>query len=181
MARIRSLKPEFWTSEQVVECTRDARLLFLGMLNFADDSGVLPGSVRRLRMQVFPGDDMTLEFLRGLVNELLRVDLLQEYDVEGRVYWRITGFKAHQRIDQPTCRHPLPDGTVPGKDRRIAGKQRQLILSKLIDRDGKECRHCGTTEDIAIDHITPRSKGGTDDIENLQLLCRRCNTRKLNK
>lgn len=121
MARIRSLKPEFWTSEQVVECTRDARLLFLGMLNFADDSGVLPGSVRRLRMQVFPGDDMTLEFLRGLVNELLRVDLLQEYDVEGRVYWRITGFKAHQWVARPTYRHPLPDGTVPKSQRRKQG------------------------------------------------------------
>lgn len=118
MARIRTIKPEFWTSEQVVECSRDARLLFLGMLNFADDSGILPGSVQRLRMQVFPGDDISLESIRGLVNELVRIGLIEEYDVEGSVYWRITGFTAHQRIDQPTFRHPLPDGTIPKNRRR---------------------------------------------------------------
>lgn len=118
MARIRSLKPEFWTSEQVVDCSRDARLMLIGMLNFADDSGILPGSVQRIRMQVFPGDDLTLENIRGMLNELIREGLVQEYDVEGKVYWQITGFTAHQRIDQPTYKHPLPDGSIPQNKRR---------------------------------------------------------------
>jgi len=34
MARIRTIKPEFWTAEQVMELSRDARLLFIGMWNF---------------------------------------------------------------------------------------------------------------------------------------------------
>lgn len=118
MARIRTIKPEFWTSEQVTSCSRDARLLFIGMWNFSDDSGVHPASIQRIRMEVFPGDDITLEMIRGLVGELVTAGLLEEYDVEGKVYWRITGFNSHQKIDQPTFRHPLPDGNVPKNRRR---------------------------------------------------------------
>ena len=113
MARIRTIKPDFWTSEQVVECSHSARLLFIGMLNFADDSGVLPASVQRIRMQVFPGDDVSLESIRAMITEMMNAGLLREYDVAGKVYWLITGFSDHQRIDQPTYKHPLPDGNIP--------------------------------------------------------------------
>jgi hypothetical protein len=41
MARIRTIKPEFWTDEKIVECSFEARLMFIGMFNFADDKGNL--------------------------------------------------------------------------------------------------------------------------------------------
>jgi len=41
------------------------------------------------------------------------------------------------------------------------------------------CQLCGTTEEpFHIDHIIPRSKGGTSDMDNLQVLCKRCNLAK---
>lgn len=49
MARIRTIKPEFWTAEQVMELSRDARLLFIGMWNFCDDAGVHQRHTRRSR------------------------------------------------------------------------------------------------------------------------------------
>lgn len=33
MARIRTIKPEFWTDEKIVECSFEARLMFIGMFN----------------------------------------------------------------------------------------------------------------------------------------------------
>ena len=48
MARIRTVKPEFWTSEQVAECTPIARLAFIGIWNFCDDNGIHPASIKRL-------------------------------------------------------------------------------------------------------------------------------------
>lgn len=42
----------------------------------------------------------------------------------------------------------------------------------------KKCRFCYSTEDLTVDHIIPKSKGGTDDPKNLQCLCKRCNTMK---
>lgn len=53
MARIRTVKPEFWTDEKVVECSISARLLFIGLFNFADDKGCLERSPKRIKMQVF--------------------------------------------------------------------------------------------------------------------------------
>ncbi len=41
-----------------------------------------------------------------------------------------------------------------------------------------KCRFCLSTENLTIDHVIPKSKGGTDDIKNLQCLCKRCNTMK---
>lgn len=47
----------------------------------------------------------------------------------------------------------------------------------VIQRDGK-CVECGTTQQLTVDHIIPRSRGGLDILANLQTLCERCNQRK---
>ena len=44
-----------------------------------------------------------------------------------------------------------------------------------IQRLGAECLVCGSTEDLTIDHIIPKSKGGKGRKNNKQVLCRTCN------
>lgn len=110
MARIRSLKPEFWTSEQVMECSPIARLAFVGMWNFCDDRGVHPASTKTLKAEIFPGDDISEKQVRGLVQELIDQGLLIEYESSGKRYWSVTGWH-HQKIDKPTYKHPPPPNT----------------------------------------------------------------------
>jgi hypothetical protein len=100
MARIRSIKPEFWTNERVMECSMNARLLFIGMWNFADDLGRLALSARTIKAQILPSDDISSENILGMVGELLRNGLVLKYEVEGREYLQIVGWQ-HQRIDKP--------------------------------------------------------------------------------
>lgn len=59
-----------------------------------------------------------------------------------------------------------------------AGKfDREAWSKKLEAFDGK-CAKCGTDERIEIDHIKPLCLGGTNHIDNLQPLCKSCNSRK---
>jgi uncharacterized phage protein (TIGR02220 family) len=112
MARIRTTKPEFWTSEQVAECSPSARLLFIGMWSFCDDNGIHPASIKRLKMEVFPSDPFADPEIQTMVDELISADLLEQYTVTGKDYWLVTGWHKHQKIDRPTYRHPLPDGVT---------------------------------------------------------------------
>ncbi|MBF0186191.1 MAG: hypothetical protein HQM06_17625 [Magnetococcales bacterium] len=122
VARIRTIKPEFWTSEQVVECSVAARLLFIGLWNFCDDGGIHPASAKRLKMEVYPSDDFTVQDVSTMVQELIDHGLLAEYMVDDQPYWRVTGWH-HQRIDQPNFKFPLPDGSM--KKSIINRKMRQ--------------------------------------------------------
>lgn len=100
MARLRSIKPEFWASEQVLECSPIARLLFIGLWNFCDDVGRHPFSARRIKAEIFPGDDITSENILGMLDELSREGLIDVYDVAGKGYLQVTGWH-HQKIDHP--------------------------------------------------------------------------------
>lgn len=55
-----------------------------------------------------------------------------------------------------------------------------LYFEHSNDYDGKKALHNGTIY-LEIDHIYPLSKGGTDDINNKQALCQKCNIKKSNK
>lgn len=54
----------------------------------------------------------------------------------------------------------------------------RLIAQAVFARDGYHCLRCGETEGLTVDHVAPQSRGGSDDMENLQSLCRSCNAIK---
>lgn len=51
-------------------------------------------------------------------------------------------------------------------------------LRRLIISLQPYCSFCGATEQLEADHIVPLAQGGTTTQENLQVLCKPCNTRK---
>ena len=55
------------------------------------------------------------------------------------------------------------------------------VVDAVWNRDSGKCVYCGATENLHLDHIIPFSKGGDTSVENLQLLCQKCNLQKSNK
>ncbi|MDH2310357.1 hypothetical protein [Methylobacterium brachiatum] len=111
MARIRTIKPEFWTSEQVMECSPMARLLFIGLWNFCDDAGRMAMSPKRIKAQILPSDDITASDILGMLQELSANGLIRFYTIDGKEFLAVTGWH-HQRIDKP--QKPLtPDPPDP--------------------------------------------------------------------
>ena len=109
MSRIRTIKPEFWISEQVMSCSHSARLLFIGLWNFCDDGGIHAANIRKLKAEVFPGDEATLIDVDGWMKELIKqrlvVEFTAQYNGESCNFWFVTGWK-HQRIDKPYLKYP---------------------------------------------------------------------------
>ncbi|MCL2687593.1 MAG: HNH endonuclease [Methanobrevibacter sp.] len=54
----------------------------------------------------------------------------------------------------------------------------KLTKRDVFERDNYTCLACGNTKNLTIDHIKPRVMGGTNDINNLQILCKHCNLAK---
>lgn len=172
MSRIRTVKPDFWVSEQVLSCSPLSRLLFIGMWNFCDDHGIHPASYVRLRAEVFPGDNHTLDDLKGWINELINQELVREYTVENKQYWIVTGWHKHQRIDRPTYKHPLPlsgmtkiSESSSSNQRSIADgsttPQRALIDSSTTERNGMDRN--GKDKNICEAEASPLSS----DLQNI--------------
>jgi len=114
VARNRMIKPEFWSSEDILELPLDARLLYIGLWSFADDSGILPYKPITIKCQVFPADMIDC---KPMLEELLKSGLLVKYSVDGSEYIQIESWLKHQTIRHPSYRYPLIDGTTPVYDR----------------------------------------------------------------
>lgn len=57
----------------------------------------------------------------------------------------------------------------------------ELNKRNLFRRDGFKCAYCGSDDNLTMDHIVPKSRGGQSNWENLVTACHPCNNRKDNK
>lgn len=74
--------------------------------------------------------------------------------------------------------------TWPDPNRRAKPPTKGFSATRKLEvwkRDGFKCVDCKSDSDLTVDHIHPRSKGGTEEMDNLQTLCRPCNSRKCAK
>jgi len=106
MARIRTIKPEFFTSADIVDLTPLARLFYVSLWCEADREGRLNWNVKTLKMRYLPGDDCDIE---GLANELIAANLIYIYVVNGREYAEIPSFAHHQVINNRESDSIIPE------------------------------------------------------------------------
>lgn len=139
MARIRTVKPEFWSSPDTAAC-RDpwARLLFVAMWNWADDEGRGTANPKELAGFAFPHEeDITSASVRRMLGEIRRAFGVVFYKINGRPYYAIPSWQNHQKIDKRSAgRFPAPeDGDPwdpedgPGSDQQKSSRSMNLAES----------------------------------------------------
>jgi hypothetical protein len=57
----------------------------------------------------------------------------------------------------------------------------RIVQREVWQRDAGKCVECGTREKLCFDHIVPFSRGGSNTVRNIQLLCEHCNASKGNR
>ncbi len=80
------------------------------------------------------------------------------------------------------CLHDWNGGRKRSPERHQTRKEWESMAYRVrplvFKKDGYKCVYCGSTENLEVDHIVPICRGGTNDMENLQTLCRSCNRAK---
>lgn len=112
MARIRSIKPEFWKSETIAALPIRTRLTFIGLWSYVDDNGVGIDSFKLIAAELYGLEDDPREArdnTRECLARLADARLITRYTLDGKRYIRITNWDEHQRIDRPNKpRYPHP-------------------------------------------------------------------------
>lgn len=117
MARIRSVKPEFWDDRKLAKRTsRDARLLYIALWNLADEHARLNGDPQWIKGQVFSyDDDLDPAAVTKLLEELEApaVGAVMAYEVDGDPYLFLPKLARHQRLEPEKVRSRLPEPPGP--------------------------------------------------------------------
>jgi hypothetical protein len=102
MARIRTIKPEFWRDELLAGISSEAALLAIGLLNHCDDEGYFNANPKLVESDIFPLRSLsknTTELLR----ELSCIGYIEVFSgSDGKTYGKVVNFEKHQVINKKT-------------------------------------------------------------------------------
>lgn len=89
-----------------------------------------------------------------------------------------------QKISTPTFEIAVPEVIMLTEFSRFPPRQLKFSRRNIYLRDTHTCQYCGKVpkkEELTIDHVLPRSRGGKTTWENVVLACIKCNMKKGNK
>ena len=150
MARIRTIKPEFWSSPNMAGADPWARLLFIAMWNWADDTGRGTANVKELAAFAFPHDNdpdaPTAAELPSLLAEIRGRFGVVFYEVDGRRFYAIPSWDRHQRNERRAkSRFPAPEEGVEfhpcPSDQRFPDRERKVAELPLQSHGSSDATH----------------------------------------
>lgn len=106
MARIRTIKPEFFDDPKMADVSPLARLTFIGLWTQVDKAGRILYEPKRLKVRILPFDDCDVE---AVVAELVRIGVVTVYESDDRKVLQVNAFLKHQRPHPREPESDLPD------------------------------------------------------------------------
>ena len=104
----------------------------------------------------------------------------QERQWRAEIRQRLLDNTRKREIEREIRQEMIDSGELYGEQSKRPPIPREVV-DAIYRRDGGKCVYCGSTQNLQLDHIIPFSRGGATTIENLQLLCQKCNLEKSNK
>ncbi|MGW4786150.1 hypothetical protein [Streptomyces sp. NPDC004230] len=146
MARIRTIKPEFFTSLTVADLTPEQRLTFIGLWTHVDDAGRCVDDPRLIKAAIWPLDDRTAADIEIDLKALTESSLITRYGLNRKRYLAVTNWEEHQRINRPTeSKLPAPEegdltppDPVTRRDVNSLSTHAHLTEDSPQERKGKE-------------------------------------------
>lgn len=164
MARIRTIKPEFFTSLTVADLTYEARLTFIGLWTHVDDQGRCVDDARLVKAAVWPLDDRTAKDVDVDLWQLSDAELILRYTVGSRKFISVTSWGEHQRINRPSLEKlPSPEEGEP------TPKGRELMEGSLNTHgalhDGSHEDHSAAPEGSFAPRLVPEMTESTQEAD----------------
>lgn len=106
MARARNIKPGFFTNDLLAELPFETRLLFIGLWTVADREGRLEDRPKKIKMEVFPADDVNVE---DALCQLERSGFIHRYTHGDLRIIQVVNFTRHQRPHSNEVASALPE------------------------------------------------------------------------
>lgn len=120
MARIRTIKPEFFTSDDICSLTPLARLFYVSLWCEADREGRLEWKPKTFKLRYLPGDQCDVDML---AQELFDARLVHLYEVSGKTYAEIPTFAKHQVINNRESDSVIPPRVKHASPTRESGRK----------------------------------------------------------
>ena len=107
--RIRTTRPEYYTSPTVGEMSWDARLVFHDLWSYVEDNGVNYDSARLFKSACMPYDgDHVIDRIEAAFNELEKLGCIIRYERDGHRLLFVPGFRKWQKVPHPGVCHFMP-------------------------------------------------------------------------
>ncbi|MCA3000293.1 MAG: hypothetical protein ING75_17025 [Rhodocyclaceae bacterium] len=153
MARARNIKPSFFKNPELVECSLEARLLFIGLWTLADREGYLEDRPKRIKMELFPGDDVDVN---RCLDELDEHGLIDRYTVGESRFLHVCKFLKHQHPH-----HLEKPSTIP---RSQTGLKVNLDKSQTNLRQNLDKTQANPSDSLNPDSLNPESLRNESDL-----------------
>lgn len=138
MPRIRTIKPQFWLDENLGAISRDARLLYIGLWNLSDDTGVFQWRPLQIKAQIFPYDtDIDGKTIEEWIELLVQIGDIERIELNGKTFGRVKSFLEHQDIKNPSKWAYLEgNGSTPALPQQGVSPTPALPLGKEEKKKG---------------------------------------------
>lgn len=176
MARIRTIKPEFFTSQTIDALSLAEQRTFIGLWTYADDFGKGVDDPRLIKAAIWPlRERHTAKKVDADMAALEAAGLIQRYEFSGRRYFQILGWAEHQRVNRPSSSRIPPPPPPEDSPRNHGG----LIEDSPRERKGKELGNEGKEEIHASVTENPMSQNLCNECGHQPWDCTACAARKV--